>query len=378
MADAQSNPQNPTANPADQTSEPNALIGQATMPSHQPPKRPNNLRRLVITLILLGCIGWVIWGLLKDKAAIKAAPVILQGHIEMEQTPVAAKVAGRISRIYVKEGDTIKVGTPLIDMDSPEINAKIEEAEAAKAMAQSQLDKANNGARPQEIDMAKYQYDAAKSGADLAKVTFERIDRLASEGLMSRQKRDEAYTNYVASDDKAKIAKAQYDLAKKGARNEDKDAATAQVKQVESKLKEAMIAKNEANLKSPIGGVVDTVIAKSGQVVGQGVPLVSVVDPTDQWVVLNVTENNLGHFAVGSQFTATVPALSSADQPYRQVFSVYASSVLSDFATWRPTNSKDGYDMRTFEIRARPQNPDSRLRQGMSVMVELPAPTQAH
>lgn len=168
-------------------------------------------------------------------------------------------------------------------MDSPEINAKVEEAQAGRQMAQSQLDKANNGARPQEIDMAKYQYNAAQSAADLAKVTYERINRLASEGLMSQQKRDEAYTNYIASEDKAKIAKAQYDLAKTGARSEDKTAAQAQVSQVEGKLKEALVAKEEANLKSPIAGIVDTVIAKAGQVVGQGVPLVTIVDPKDQF-----------------------------------------------------------------------------------------------
>lgn len=390
MADVQSTPPNPESNPeskqAEQQTTPSLQQinimqpAQSTaIPNLRPPKRPNHIRRLLITLILLGCIGLVIWGLLKDKAAVQSAPTLIQGHIEVEQTPVASKVAGRISHIYVKEGDSIKAGTPLIEMDSPEINAKIEEAQAGKAMAQSQLDKANNGARPQEIEMAKYQYEAAQSAADLAKVTFERINRLANEGLMSRQKRDEAYTNYVASEDKAKIAKAQYDLAKNGARNEDKDAATAQVRQVEGKLKEALVAKDEANLKSPIAGIVDNVIVKSGQVVGQGVPLVSIVDPTDQWVVLNVTENNLAKFAVGSQFTATVPALSSTNQPYQQVFNVYASSVLSDFATWRPTNSKDGYDMRTFEIRARPQKPDSRLRQGMTVTVELPTvnPTRA-
>lgn len=343
-------------------------------PAYEPPaKKPSKVRSLIITLILLSLIGLVLWGLFKDKAEITTEPTTLQGRIEVGQTPVAAKVAGRISQIYVKEGDNITIGTPLIDMESPEINAKLEEARAARDAAQSQLDKAKNGARPQEIEMARYQYEAAQSAADLAKTTFERVDRLASEGLMSRQKRDEAYTNYRASQDKANAAKAQYDLAKTGARSEDIEGAAAQVRQVEGKIKEALVAKDEANLKSPIAGIVDDVIAKPGQVVGQGVPLVTVVDPTDQWVVLNVTENNLGRFAVGSQFTGKVPALSTDGQPYTQVFKVYSSSVLSDFATWRPTNSKDGFDMRTFEIRAHPQKPDSRLRQGMTVLVEIPA-----
>ena len=360
------------AQAADEPHAEDSLSAAATNSRYAAPtKKTSKIRTIIIALIILGLIGLVAWGLIKDKRETRNEPVTIQGHMEVEQTPVAAKVAGRIANIYVKEGDEISVGTRLIDMDSPEINAKVEEAQAAKELAQSQLDKANNGARPQEIEMAKYQYDAAQSAADLAKVTYERVNRLAAEGLMSRQKRDEAYTNYVASVDKAKIAKAQYELAKSGARSEDKTAA-----QAEGKLKEAMVAKEEANLKSPIAGIVDNVIVKPGQVVGQGVPLMTIVDPKDQWVVLNVTENNLNHFAVGSEFSGTVPALSVNNQPYRQVFKVYASSVLSDFATWRPTNSKDGFDMRTFEIRARPSQSDTRLRQGMTVLVDIPASQQ--
>ena len=365
------------AQAADEPHAEDSLSAATTDSRYVPPtKKPSKIRTIIIALIILGLIGLVAWGLIKDKRETRSEPVTIQGHMEVEQTPVAAKVAGRIANIYVKEGDEISVGTRLIDMDSPEINAKVEQAQAGKELAQSQLDKANNGARPQEIEMAKYQYDAAQSAADLAKVTYERINRLAAEGLMSRQKRDEAYTNYVASVDKAKIAKAQYELAKTGARSEDKTAAQAQVSQVEGKLKEAMVAKEEANLKSPIAGIVDNVIVKPGQVVGQGVPLMTIVDPKDQWVVLNVTENNLNHFAVGSEFSGTVPVLSVNNQPYRQVFKVYASSVLSDFATWRPTNSKDGFDMRTFEIRARPSQSDTRLRQGMTVLVDIPASQQ--
>ena len=366
------------AQAADEPHAEDSLAAATTDSRYMPPtKKPSKIRTIIIALIILGLIGLVAsWGLIKDKRETRSAPVTIQGHMEVEQTPVAAKVAGRIANIYVKEGDEISVGTRLIDMDSPEINAKVEQAQAGKELAQSQLDKANNGARPQEIEMAKYQYDVAQSAADLAKVTYERINRLAAEGLMSRQKRDEAYTNYVANVNKAKIAKAQYELAKTGARSEDKTAAQAQVSQVEGKLKEAMVAKEEANLKSPIAGIVDNVIVKPGQVVGQGVPLMTIVDPKDQWVVLNVTENNLNHFAVGSEFSGTVPALSVNNQPYRQVFKVYASSVLSDFATWRPTNSKDGFDMRTFEIRARPSQSDTRLRQGMTVLVDIPASQQ--
>ena len=102
-------------------------------------------------------------------------------------------------------------------------------------------------------------------------------------------------------------------------------------------------------------------------------PLLTLVDTDNQWVVLNVTEAHLNQFAIGQQFSATIPALSSSEHPYSKQFTVYATSPLSDFATWRPTNNNDGFDMRTFEIKARPTTPDARIRSGMSVIVQVNA-----
>ncbi|MEC9443876.1 MAG: HlyD family efflux transporter periplasmic adaptor subunit, partial [Pseudomonadota bacterium] len=265
----------------------------------------------------------------------------------------------------------VTVGQQLIEMDSPEINAKINQARAGKQIAQSQLDKAENGARPQEIAQAKAAWQANKAASDLAENTYQRVNRLYEEGLMARQKRDEAYAQYLATQDQTEAARLQYDLALEGARSEDKSAATAQVAQVDAQLDEALAAKEEANLKSPIAGVVDNVIVSAGEVIGQGVPLLTLVDTNDQWVVLNVTESYLNQFAIGQTFTGTIPALSSADKPYSKQFTVYATSTLSDFATWRPTNNDDGFDVRTFEVKARPSTPDTRIRSGMSVVVHI-------
>ncbi|MCG3862295.1 HlyD family efflux transporter periplasmic adaptor subunit, partial [Psychrobacter sp. Ps5] len=263
------------------------------------------------------------------------------------------------------------VGQQLIEMDSPEINAKINQARAGKQMAQSQLDKAENGARPQEIAQAKAAWQANKAASDLAENTYQRVNRLYEEGLMARQKRDEAYAQYLATQDKTEAARLQYDLAKEGARSEDKSAATAQVAQVDAQLEEALVAKEEANLKSPIAGIVDNVIVNAGEVIGQGVPILTLVNTDDQWVVLNVTETHLNQFAIGQRFMGTIPALSSPEKPYTKQFTVYATSTLSDFATWRPTNNNDGFDVRTFEVKARPSAPDRRIRSGMSVVVNI-------
>lgn len=341
------------------------------------------IKGILIALILLLILGIVAYGLLQNNDEPKsianvfhksseqsAQTITFQGQMQLQQTSIAAKVAGRIAQILVTEGDMVEKGQQLIEMDSPEINAKIRQAEAGKQLAQSQLDKANNGARPQEIAQAKAAWQANKAASDLAANTYERIDRLYEEGLMARQKRDEAYTQYLATQDQTEAARLQFELAQEGARSEDKAAASAQVAQVDAKLEEAMVAKDEANLKSPISGLVDTIIVNAGEVIGEGVPLLTLVDTNQQWVVLNVTERYLSQFAIGQQFTGTIPALSTPDKPFSQIFTVFASSALADFATWRPTNNDDGFDVRTFEIKARPDTPDARIRSGMSVVVE--------
>jgi len=325
-----------------------------------------------LALIVLAVIAY---GLYKSNQQSEPEIITLQGQMQMQQTSIAAKVPGRIARIMVTEGDAVTAGQQLVEMDSPEINAKINQARAGKQIAQSQLDKAENGARPQEIAQAKAAWQANKAASDLAKNTYQRVNRLYEEGLMARQKRDEAYAQYLATEDQTEAARLQYDLALEGARSEDKSAATAQVAQVDAQLDEALVAKEEANLKSPIAGIVDNVIVSAGEVIGQGVPLLTLVDTNDQWVVLNVTESYLNQFAIGQTFMGTIPALSSADKPYSKQFTVYATSTLSDFATWRPTNNDDGFDVRTFEVKARPSTPDTRIRSGMSVVVRInPAP----
>ena len=329
------------------------------------------IKKVIVALLVIVILGAIGYGLLKSTQHNEPEVITLQGQMQMQQTSIAAKVPGRIAQILVTEGDMITIGQQLIKMDSPEINAKINQARAGKQMAQSQLDKAENGARPQEIAQAKAAWLANKAASDLAANTYERVNRLYEEGLMARQKRDEAFAQSLATQGQTEAARLQYDLAMEGARSEDKSAAVAQVAQVDAKLDEALVAKEEANLKSPIAGIVDNVIVSAGEVIGEGVPLLTLVDTNKQWVVINVTETYLNQFAIGQQFTGTIPALSSPDQPFTKSFIVYATSTLSDFATWRPTNSEDGFDVRTFEIKARPTTPDPRIRSGMSVIVRI-------
>jgi HlyD family secretion protein len=298
--------------------------------------------------------------------ASQPAPEVFQGQMEAHETDIAPKVTARIAQVLVQEGDQVEVGSTLVRTNSPEVTAKLTQATGAQQAAQALSDKAQNGARPQEIEMARLQWQRAQSAAELAQISFKRVDGLAKDGLIAAQKRDEAYANFTTSRDQALTAKAQYDLARAGARAEDKAAAAGQVQQVTGVLAEVRAAQAETELKSPVAGEVAKVLAKVGELSAQGVAVVTVVDLADQWVVLNVREDRLQRFANGTEFEAVLPALGN-----RQVrFKVFYTAVLPDFATWRATRAGQGFDARTFEVKARPLARIEGARPGMSVLVQ--------
>lgn len=313
---------------------------------------------------VLGLLVYGIW------RAAQPAPDVFQGQMEARETDIAPKVPGRIAQVLVKEGDAVQPGTPLIRMDSPEVAAKLAQASAAQEAAQAVAAKAEHGARPQEVEMARLQWQRAEAASELAATSFKRVEGLAHDGLVAAQKRDEAEANYKASRDAAAAAKAQYDMARQGARAEDKAAAAAQARQVAGVVAEVEAAKAETELKSPVAGEVAKVLAKAGELSPQGVAVVTVVDLKDQWVVLNVREDRLQRFAVGAEFDATLPALAGREGGKPVRFKVYYSAALPDFATWRATRGGQGFDARTFEVRARPLTPIEGARPGMSVLVQ--------
>jgi HlyD family secretion protein len=298
--------------------------------------------------------------------ASQPPPAVFQGQMEARETDIAPKVTARIAQVLVAEGDQIAAGATLMRTDSPEVAAKLAQAIAAQQAAQAVADKAQNGTRPQELEMARLQWQRAQAAADLAQTSLKRIDGLAREGLVAAQKRDEADTNFKTSRDQAATAKAQYDLARIGARPEDKAAASAQARQVAGVVAEAEAAKAETELKSPVAGEVAKVLARVGELSPQGVAVVTVVDLKDQWVVLNVREDHLQRFAKDAEFDAVLPAL--GNKAVR--FKVFYSAALPDFATWRATRAGQGFDARTFEVHARPATPIEGARPGMSVLVQ--------
>ena len=217
-------------------------------------------------------------------------PIYLQGQVEAKQINVAPKVPGRVKAIYKKEGDRVQKGELLLELESTEIDAKLSQAEAARSAAQAQSDKAQRGAREEQIKGAYNVWQQAQAAADLAEKTYQRVSNLFNDKVLPAQKKDEAYTQMVALQKQAEAAKSQYEMAKNGARDEDKTAAQALVAQAQGVITEVNAYKDGAKVYAPADTQIQTIIPNEGEIVNAGYPVMNLIDTNDEWVVFNIRE----------------------------------------------------------------------------------------
>lgn len=296
---------------------------------------------------------------------VKPEPIEIQGEVVATEIKVSSKIPGRIDSLLVHKGDYIKAGELLYAISSPEIDAKLQQAQAAREAALAQESKANSGARSEDIQAAYNNWQKAKAAAELASKTYQRVENLYAEGVVPEQKKDEAETQMKAASETEKAAHAIYEKASNGARGEDKQAARALVKKADGAIAEVESYIGETRIKAPISGEVANIIADKGELIPTGYPVITIVDLTDVWVNFSLREDYLSDIKKGSRFMAKVPAL-GMKQIELEVSYIHA---MGDFATWTATKAQGDFDMKTFEVHARPVLPVDGLRPGMSILV---------
>ena len=297
--------------------------------------------------------------------AIGRDPELIQGQVEVSEYRVSSKVPGRILEIRVKEGDYVKVGDTLAILDAPEVRAKMEQARSAENAAAAQEEMARNGARQEQIQGAFQLMQQAKAGLEIAEKSYQRIQRLFDEGVMSAQKRDEVYANYKAMEAQYKAAESQYEMAKNGARYEDKKAAAALVGRAKGAVNEVNSYIHETVQIAQMEGEVTDIYPKVGELVGTGSPIMTIAVMSDLWGTFNVREDQLNGLEIGKTFTAFVPAFNKNVE-----MKVYYMKDQGSFAVWKATKVNGQYDLKTFEVKARPTEKFDGLRPGMSLIVK--------
>ena len=318
-----------------------------------------------ILLAIAGFVAVVIIVALIGFLALGREPDVKQGQVEVTEYRVSSKVPGRILELRVKEGDYVKVGDTLAILDAPEVRAKMEQARSAENAAAAIELKAKNGAREEQIRGAFSVLQQAKAGYEIAEKSYQRIQRLFDEGVISAQKRDEVYAQYKAMEATMKAAQSQYDMAVNGARMEDKMAAAAQVGRAKGAVQEVNSYINETVQIAQMEGEVSDVYPKVGELVGTGSPIMSIAVMDDMWGTFNIREDQLAGLQVGSEFTAFVPAFNKEVK-----MKVYYLKDQGSFAVWKATKANGQYDLKTFEVKARPVEKIEGLRPGMSLIIK--------
>lgn len=322
-------------------------------------KESNNI--LIAFIVLIVIVSVVA---LAGFVLLKKNPEMIQGEIEVKDYRVSSKIPGRIHKFYVEEGQKVQAGDTLAIIDSPELHAKQEQAQAAQRAAESQNMKAKKGAREEKIQMAYEMYQKAKAASNVMEKSYTRIKNLYDEEVVAAQKLDEITAKRDAAKATEKAAKAQYDMALKGAEREDKLAAQALVDRANGAVNEVNSYLKETILIAPIDGEVAEIFPENNELIGQGAPIMTLNMMNKQWVSFNVREDLLSHLRVGQKIKAFVPALDNKEIELTITF----MKDLGSYATWKATKTTGHYDLKTFEVKATPTQPIKDIRAGMSVI----------
>lgn len=293
---------------------------------------------------------------------------LLQGEVVIRQISLSPRIAGRINKIDVQEGDQVKKGQVLAQIDSPELFAKQEQAKAAQAAALATAEKADKGLRDEEIDAAYNLWQKALSVQELADKSLKRVEMLYKEGVVSAQKLDETKAKYEVAVQDTNAAHNKYAMAKQGARAEDKSAAQALTEQASGAVKEIGSYVEETQVKAPIDGEIATIVAEEGELAAPGLTILTMLNTQDTWLTFNIREDFLPKLTLGKIIEVKIPAL---DKSKKFKFKISYISKQGDFATWSATKTHGDFDLKTFELRAVPAEEIQNLRQGMTVLLKI-------
>ena len=311
---------------------------------------------LVFVVAIVGIIGFFTLGKQKD---------IIQGEVEVEEFRVACKYPGRVVELRVKEGDYVHVGDTLAIIEIPEMDAQKKVAQATTATTEAIKDLTDAGARKEQIQGAFELLQQARAAAEITKKTYNRLQNLYNEGVISGQKRDEAFAAFKASEAQVKAAESQYNMAKNGARSQEKRVAASNVKAALGAVEVVSSMLKETVQVAQVEGEVSEVYPKVGELLGLGSPIMSISELSDQWGAFNIREDQLKGMEIGTTFSVFVPAFNKEMR-----MKVYYVKDQGSYAVWKATKTTGQYDLKTFEVRARPLTKMEGLRPGMSLILK--------
>lgn len=292
-------------------------------------------------------------------------PETIQGEMEANEYRVSSKLPGRVVSIRVKEGDYVHVGDTLAVLEAPEVDAQEKVAEATAGASSAISDLTDAPTRKEAVNATYQVYQQALACQDIAEKTYGRMQRLYSEGVVSAQKRDEAQAAYDVAKAASATAKSNWEMAKEGSREEEKRAAKKQAEAAKNAVGVVSSLIKETVQVATQEGVVTDIYPKVGELVGMGSPIMTISMVNDMWGTFNVREDQLNGKKVGDTFKVFIPAFNKEAE-----MKIYNIKDEGTYAVWKATKTTGQYDLKTFEVRARPLQKIDGLKPGMSLIVK--------
>lgn len=289
----------------------------------------------------------------------------LHGNVEIREVRLGFKVPGRITRLHVDEGDRIKPGELLAELDQAEFLDAVHQAEAAWQARRAELLALENGSRPEEIEKARALTEAARVAVRNAEVALRRTKELAPKGAVSQEAVDNAQAGYDQAVANYQAALATQRLVEIGPRHEDIDRARALAAQAEAVLKDAQRRLADTRLLSPLDGVVQVRIHEAGDFVNTAEPVFSVARQDEVWVRTYVAEPDLELVRPGTN----VEIITDSGNRYSGTVGFISS--VAEF-TPKTVETREVRTNLVYRVRILVKDPENRLRQGMPVTVRIP------
>ena len=298
-------------------------------------------------------------------------PLVIQGEVEATRVDLAARVSGRVAKSPVDLGDRVSAGDVVVELDSPQLRASLATSKATLAVAQTNRELAFS-VRQETIDARRAELQKAEADVALAQKTYDRTRQLLEQSFASQQVLDQAANTLDAAARARDAASATLQLAEQGNSPEQKAVSVAQVDQAAAAVAEIEVNIAELLVRAPMTGEVTARTAEIGELFSAGTPLISIVDVDNAWFTFNLREDLLTGLGVGDSLPVRVPALGGRTVAAK----VTAINAEGSYANWRATKATGNFDLRTFEVRARPAAPVDGLRPGMSGLIDWSGPRQ--
>lgn len=323
--------------------------------------------RFALAILVVAAIGAGFWFWNSQKGSASRNELVLYGNVDIRQVELAFNGNERIATLFVQEGDRVKSGQLLAEMDTRRLKAKAESREAQVDAQRELVARLEAGNRPEEIRKARADMEAAKADLENAQRTYDRVSKLVTQDVDTRQRADDAQAALDIA--KARLASTTeaYQLIVLGPRKEDIAAAKATLHADEANLALAQQELSDAELCAPTNGVIQNRLLEPGDMASPQKPVFTLALDQPLWVRAYVSETDLGKIRPGME--AQVSTDSYPDKKYEGWI-----GFISPTAEFTPKTVETA-DVRTrlvYQVRVLVRNPQGELRLGMPAVVTIP------